>query len=110
MAQVTIKLNGYSYTVGCEDGQEQHLMAMAAQVENRIESIKALGGSSGEARVLVLTALLMADELHDLRIEMDGLRTASPAGRAGKGDAEMNRRVRRLAVRAEQIAADLERP
>jgi cell division protein ZapA len=109
LAQVTIKLNGYSYTVGCEDGQEQHLTAMAAQVENRIESIKALGGSSGEARVLVLTALLMADELHDLRIETDGLRTAGrPA--TGKGDAEMNRRVRRLAVRAEQIAADLERP
>ena len=112
MAQVTIKLNGYSYTVGCEDGQEQHLTAMAAQVENRIESIKALGGSSGEARVLVLTALLMADELHDLRIEMDGLRTAAapPAARTGKGDAEMNRRVRRMAARAEQIAADLERP
>ena len=112
MAQVTIKLNGYSYTVGCEDGQEQHLTAMAAQVENRIESIKALGGSSGEARVLVLTALLMADEIHDLRIEMEGLRSgpAAAAPRAGKGDGEMTRRVSRLAARAEQIAADLERP
>ncbi len=112
MAQVTIKLNGYSYTVGCEDGQEQHLVAMAAQVENRIESIKALGGSSGEARVLVLTSLLMADEIHDLLIEMDGLRaaTAAPAADAGKSDAELNRRVSRLAARAEQIAADLERP
>jgi len=112
VAQVTIKLNGYSYTVGCEDGQEQHLTAMAGQVENRIESIKALGGSSGEARVLVLTALLMADEIYDMRIEMEGLRTASPgaAARAGKSDAEANRRMRRLAMRAEQIAADLEHP
>lgn len=112
MAQVTIKLNGYSYTVGCEDGQEQHLVAMAAQVENRIESIKALGGSSGEARVLVLTSLLMADEIHDLRLEMDGLRVAaaSPAAAPGKSDAELKRRVSRLAARAEQIAADLERP
>jgi cell division protein ZapA len=112
LAQVTIKLNGYSYTVGCEDGQEQHLTAMAGQVENRIESIKALGGSSGEARVLVLTALLMADEIFDLRIEMEGLRSAAPgpAARAGKGDTEMNKRVRRMAARAEQIAADLERP
>jgi cell division protein ZapA len=112
LAQVTIKLNGYSYTVGCEDGQEQHLMAMAAQVENRIDSIKALGGSSGEARVLVLTALLMADEIHDLRIEMEGLRAAAavPAARPDKSDAELNRRVRRLAARAEQIAADLDRP
>ena len=111
MAQVTIKLNGYSYTVGCEDGQEGHLTAMADQVESRIESIKRLGGSSGEARLLVLTALLLADEIHDLRIEMDALRAAGPSPPTpAKSDAETNRRIRRLAARAEQIAADLERP
>ena len=48
MAQVTIKLNGFSYTVGCEDGQEQHLLAMADQVESRIESIKNLKASFGQ--------------------------------------------------------------
>jgi len=112
LAHVTIKLNGYSYTVGCEDGQEQHLMAMAEQVESRIESIKKLGGSSGEARLLVLTALLLADEIHDMRIEMEALRAtaANPAPPPAKSDAETNRRIRKLAVRAEQIAADLERP
>ena len=66
MAQVTIKINGYAYTVGCEDGQEEHLQAMAAEIERRIGGIRALGGQSGEARLLVLAALLMADELHDL--------------------------------------------
>jgi cell division protein ZapA len=112
LAHVTIKLNGYSYTVGCEDGQEQHLMAMAEQVESRIESIKKLGGSSGEARLLVLTALLLADEIHDMRIEMEAVRAAAPNPSAApaKSDAETNRRIRKLAVRAEQIAADLERP
>ena len=59
MAQVTVKINGYSYTVGCEDGQEDHLMAMADQVESRIDSIKALGGQSGESRLLVLASLLL---------------------------------------------------
>ena len=29
MAQVTVRINGYSYTVGCRDGEEQHLQAMA---------------------------------------------------------------------------------
>lgn len=120
MAQVTVKINGYSYTVGCEDGQEPHLAAMAHEVENRIDSIKALGSQSGEARLLVLAALLMADELHDLRIEADGLRAAAsrPArgkseGEATKGDmakGEAGRRMARLAARAEQIAAELERP
>lgn len=112
MAQVTVKINGYSYTVGCEDGQEEHLTSMAAQVESRIDSIKALGGSSGEARLLVLTALLMADELHDMRIELEGLRAAGArvGAKAGKSDADMTRKIGRLAARAEQIAADLAQP
>ena len=75
MPQVNVKINGYSYTVGCEEGQEQHLSAMSREVENRIDSIKALGSQSGEARLLVLAALLMADELHDLRIEAEAAHT-----------------------------------
>lgn len=109
MAQVTVKINGYSYTVGCEDGQEQHLSNMAGEVENRIDSIKALGGQSGEARLLVLAALLMADELHDLRLEAETLRAAPARGRAAKGDGDSAKRLAKLAARAEQIAADLER-
>ena len=115
MAQVTVKINGYAYTVGCEDGQEEHLTAMAAEVEGRIDSIKALGNPSGEARLLVLASLLMADELHDTRLELDTLRGLAQRGgakRSGpeKSDAETSRRLTRMAARAEQIAAELERP
>ncbi len=49
MAQLTVKINGYAYTVACEDGQEAHLQEMARQVEQRIESIKALGGAPARA-------------------------------------------------------------
>ena len=108
VAQVTVKINGYTYTVGCEDGQEGHLTAMAAQVESRIGSIKALGGSSGEARLLVLASLLMADELHDMRIEADALRAGGV--RTARAPGELGKRMGRLAARAEQIAAELERP
>ena len=116
MAQVTVKVNGYTYTVGCEDGQEGHLQAMAAQVDRRVESIKALGGSSGESRLLLLVALLMADEVHDLRAEVDALRitTTHPPRTAGEADAqadaELAQRLGRLAARAEEIAASLEHP
>ena len=110
MAQVTVKINGFSYTVGCEDGQEGHLTAMAEQVESRISSIKALGGSASESRLLVLASLLMADELHDMRVEIDALREAAPVRlRAVKSEGELGKRMSRLAARAEQIAADLER-
>jgi len=107
--QVNVRINGYSYTVGCEDGQEQHLVAMAREVENRVDSIKALGGQSGEARLLVLAALLMADELHDLRVEADALRASSARPARARGDGEAAaRRMAKLAARAEQIAGELE--
>jgi cell division protein ZapA len=99
MAQVTIRINGYAYTVGCEDGQEAHLEQMAADIGERINSIKSIGGQSGEARLLMLAALLLADELHDLR----------RGGKAVPADADRERRakLRRVAARAEEIAADL---
>lgn len=111
MAQVSVKINGYTYVVGCEDGQEAHLKAMSEQVESRIESIKALGGVSAETQLLVLSSLLMADEIHDLKIEVDTLRGARSRGKTGdekKSDPELNKKINRLAIRAEQIAQDLE--
>jgi cell division protein ZapA len=101
MAQVTIRINGYAYTVGCEDGQETHLEQMAAEIEQRISSIKALGGQSGEARLLMLAALLLADELFDAKAAA----VAAPV--SVKTDPEKPARLRRLAARAEEIAADL---
>ena len=100
MAHVTIRVNGYTYTVGCEDGQEQHLTQMAAEIEQRITSIKAIGGQSGEARLLMLAALLLADELHDQR------QNAAPKEAKPEGG-ERRARLRRVAARAEEIAADL---
>ncbi len=99
MAQVTIRINGYTYTVGCEDGQEEHLGRMAEEIEQRITSIKAIGGQSGEARLLMLAALLLADELHDQRQN-------KPAA-APPQTGERKARLRRVAARAEEIAADL---
>lgn len=110
MAQVTVKINGYAYTVGCENGQEQHLQDMARAVESRIDSIKALGGPTGEGRLLVLAALLMADELHDTAIELSSLRVLAAAPGEGAEDPRQAKRLTRLARKAEDIAAGIEQP
>src|SRR5271163_4760864 len=104
MAQVTIRINGYAYIVGCEDGQESHLERMATEIEQRVNSIKAIGGQSGEARLLMLAALLLADELHDIRSNAP---TAVPVPVSDDVDAERRAKLRRVAARAEEIAADI---
>lgn len=106
MSQVSLKINGYGYTVSCADGQEPHLLAMAERVEARVGQVKALGNQSGESRLLVQAALLMADELHDMAIEMAALRRSK---QVSADDQALQDHLSQLATRAEDIAATLER-
>ena len=38
MAQVSLQINGYGYILGCADGEEDHLHALAADLDRRIVS------------------------------------------------------------------------
>jgi cell division protein ZapA len=78
---------------------------MAGEVERRIESIKTSAGASGEARMLVMASLLMADDLFEMG---KALRSGQPM--PAPGDPKLGRRLGRLAKRAEEIALDLEHP
>lgn len=106
MAQVTIRINGYAYSIGCKDGEEAHLQAMAEQIEDRVTRAKALGSQSGEARLLVMAALMMADELHDMSIELK----AAQKGRSTASVRSSEDKARRIAARAEAIAAAADQP
>ena len=106
MAQVTLRINGYAYTIGCRDGEETHLNAMGRDVERRIETVKSGAGQSGEARMLVMAALIMADELYELQQKLQAAQSGAPS--TPGGDLKLGRRLSRMAKRAEEIAAGLE--
>ncbi|GAB3591694.1 hypothetical protein APE01nite_15650 [Acetobacter peroxydans] len=110
MALVSVLINGHSYTVGCENGQERHVQAMAHQVEHRVQRVRSLG-FSGDARVLVLAALLMADEIQDLsnsRIPESTAQAVHDVERLRAERAMQDSRLLDLAERAEALAAELE--
>lgn len=110
MAQVTLRINGYAYTIGCKDGEEQHLEAMGAEVNSRIDGVRAGAGPSGEARMLVMAALLMADEIFDLRTRVQANEATMGPAAAPAPDPKLARKLARMAQRAEEIAAGLEAP
>jgi len=105
MAQVTLRINGYAYTLGCKDGEEKHLEAMGAEVSRRIEGVRLAAGPSGEARMLVMAALLMADNIFELRSKLEA---AEAAAIDPKTDPKLGRKLNRMAKRAEEIAEGLE--
>jgi cell division protein ZapA len=65
MAQVTIEVNGRPYTVGCQDGQERHLVELARLFDRQVREVGQEVGQLGETRLFLMGALLMADELFD---------------------------------------------
>ena len=71
MGQVTLTLNGRTYRVGCDDGEEQRLGALGAYLRGKLETVVRDFGQVGEARLLLLTALMISDELYETRAERD---------------------------------------
>ena len=66
MAEVAITVNGRAYRFQCGDGEEERLKELAAYVKSRLDGIKQEHGSSiSDDRLLLMTALLIADDLWD---------------------------------------------
>ena len=73
MAQVTIEVNGRPYTVGCEDGQEGHLLELTRMFDRLVRQVSADMGQLGETRLFLMAALLLADEMSDTRARMTAI-------------------------------------
>ncbi len=105
MAQIAVTINGRSYPVACNEGEEQRIGELARYVDDKVKGFARELGQIGEARLLVLAALVLADELADAQADQ-----ASP--RAGNGVAADHGKfasgVENLARRIEAIAAKLE--
>ena len=121
MGQVTVRVNGYSHTIGCKDGEEQHVLDLVSQIEEKVRMIRAMGGQFSEARMLLHVALLLADEASDLRTEAARLRSgggspavasaaAPPTSTAAAPDPHLAERLARIAERIEGLAQSLDRP
>ena len=85
MSQVTVTINGRQFRMACEDGQEGHLMRLAQELDQRIEKLRGNFGEIGDARLTIMAALTVADELADInnrlkRVE-DGTRLAAGCAR-----------------------------
>ena len=103
MARVDVEVAGRRYDVACRDGEEEHLRALAAVVDRRAhDAAGALGGLT-ETRQLLYAALLLADDLKEVRAGM-GLPDPTPTPDPAVAEA-----LEQLASRMENLAERLER-
>lgn len=109
MAHVTVTINGRQYQVACDDGQEAHLSRLGTYVDNRVRELVAAVGQAGDARLLVMVSLLLADELSDAYSELDSIRKKSEGvARIIESEEKVSRALENVAERIEGIAAEIE--
>jgi cell division protein ZapA len=97
MAEVTLSIAGRSYAISCRDGEEPHLRLLAERVDRKATEARAAVGDASEPRLLLLSALLLADELHEAGIEKVDKIPSEPVA----GLAEIAEALERIAAKVE---------
>jgi cell division protein ZapA len=65
MSHINVTINGRQYRMACEEGQELRLLKLAENLETRVESLRGRFGEIGDARLTVMAALTVCDDLAD---------------------------------------------
>jgi cell division protein ZapA len=123
MAQVQLTVNGRIYAVACEDGQEANVLRLGRYIEQKVAGLAKTVGQVGDARLMLMAGLLVADELSDTELQLNQARTelsrAAKIREQSRVAAEravepadeilLTRTLDGLAHRIEAIAAGLQR-
>jgi cell division protein ZapA len=103
VAAVNIMVVGRTYEISCDEGQEDDVRGLAAEVDRRATDLLRSVGQVGDSRLLVMVCLMMADEIGELK--RHGL-----AGSAHEdADATLSIRLEALARQIEAIADRVEK-
>jgi cell division protein ZapA len=70
MSHINVTINGRQYRMACEEGQEMRLLKLAESLESRVEELRGKFGEIGDARLTVMAALTVCDELLDANARM----------------------------------------
>jgi cell division protein ZapA len=102
MGQISVPINGRPFTLICDDAQEARIRRLAQYVDAKVAQFVATVGQVGDAKLLLLAALVIADELADaneaLQQERSRSAVAEPDGLAN-GVHGMSKPVETIAAR-----------
>jgi cell division protein ZapA len=71
VAKVQIEINDRRYSIGCDEGQEEHVMRLARYFDEHVKRLSTSVGQIGDQRLFLMAALIVADEMNDLKVRLD---------------------------------------
>lgn len=116
MPQVNVTINGKTYRMACDDGQEAHLEGLADRLNEIIGQLRQSFGEIGDQRLTVMAAITMGDDLAEahrrirrLEAELAAINETKTAvvSRFEESEATVARAIDQAAARLESLAQKL---
>ena len=73
MPQVVVTIDSKTYRMACGEGEEDHLLSLAAEIDRRVGELRSSFGEIGDLRLTVMTAMMIADELQEANRRLSAL-------------------------------------
>lgn len=108
VSNVALVVGGRSYTVNCAAGEEDHIAELGAMIDAKLAAMGTAG--QNETRNLLFAALLLADEVYELKSNAPAPASAQPPYPTPQAEAFAldPERLEGIASRLENLAAHLE--
>lgn len=98
MPLVSVTVNDRTYSIACDEGEEEHLRELAAEVDSRVRELTATVGQAGEQRLILMAALMIADAQSESRALLE--KRAQEIAVLTESKEKLERRLAELEARA----------
>ena len=105
MSHINVTINGRQYRMACEEGQEVRLLKLAEALESRVTELRGKFGEIGDARLTVMAALTVCDELLDANARLHAMEQELETARNMRSAAVDRARMTQTAVASALNAA-----
>lgn len=108
MGQVSVSINNHRYTLACRDGEEDRLLSLARLLDTKVRTLTARLGQVGENKLILMAALIIADEFEETRTELQGIRDGKIPVNESETVAKLSSLLDSLADQVDDMADALE--
>ncbi len=120
MGEVNLVIDGRAYGIACDEGQEQRVQQLGRYIDQRLREISNGSGANNKAQMMVLTALLLADEVFDMKDQVSRVANTNKQLQAApqqtvyqgippKEEKEITDAISKLAAKVERLAKKVQK-
>jgi cell division protein ZapA len=112
MAELAVMIDGRTYRVACDEGEEVRLGDLAQLVDAKISALRQRFGEIGDQRLIIMAAITLADERAEANtrvreLEAEITRLKAPSNPAPGWAEQVAVSLSEAAQRIEHVAQDL---